>query len=1070
MPEPEPRRSVRATKGQHKALEQLDQIDIPKKRGKKAAKKAVPEPEEPEEEIIRCVCGATEQDEDSGEPWIACDMCGAWQHNICMGMSQYSEDLPKEYFCELCKPENHQELLNGMKNGERPWEARRKAFEEEKAEKRRRSNKKKSKRVSDHKEDTSHAAQKPKPSPVPEPKKDAKSAAGQKRKTTEPAPEKEPKQKVRKVTETQSPSLPSYKAPDDIARKISELPELRQGAAKLLSKNLVLSLGAAEKKGVSIPSEGIPATAERFAIQIERAVHDSHASNAYSGQMRSLSFNIKTNPELTTGLLSGTLTPTMLASMTTEELATKEMQKETAEMKARAEKQSIMITEDVPRIRKTHKGEEVIGDESFNLSTDVSSAPVRRPPRDTADASKKHVKDEGPEKAAQGTASKRSSRDLTVETQKSPSAGNFDINKVFSSVKSPTQSHNRRPSAMSTSTGPGVDPDVDRLLEDGTQSPPYSPKEEILDPDVVWKGNLVMNTIADFQVTAKHIGGAKLKESIGLEWDKLIPKTLTVCGRIDEQQAIVYLCSLRYSLPTDVVVVNLQPTSAASKPQFQRLVDYFVSKKRYGVIGDRGVANVRDTYLVPVLPGTGQHPEFMLNMADNNIPETRTEPMLLGVFVYRNDPDTIMKLHGSNDYNQVVANQSTKVHTSFASTPAPSSPALASLPPGHRSSLSQPAFSPTSPQGTFPNYPTPRHSSTPSQLPQQQQQQQQQQPQPTPPAHHQVSQMQHPVMDQVQKQGEAIAREVLGHLITSPTVAFLLPQAHKMSRKEWEVIKKIYERDPKARDDLPYLSNVLERESTNAQAKAAQAQQQSQQHPVHQQHQQQMHHQPHHQQHQPQHQVQHQQQHLPQHPPQHHPQQQAHHQPQPQHHQQHQAHPPQHHQPQHQPPQQAHHQPPPPPPQHQPQHVQHVQHHPQQQHQQQHPPQHQPQHAQHAPQHQQQHPQQHQVQHPPQPPQAAHPPPPATHHTQPPHQQQHQQPQPQHTQPPSQPHPHAQPQQVHPQHHQQHFTPPVRTTPIPPPPIPPVAAGAGGPVKQTPIPPPPIPPQATTAATGPPSA
>ncbi|CCC12561.1 unnamed protein product [Sordaria macrospora k-hell] len=1070
MSEPEPRRSVRATKGQHKALEQLDQIDIPKKRGKKQAKKAVPEPEEPEEEIIRCVCGATEQDEDSGEPWIACDMCGAWQHNICMGMSQYSEDLPKEYFCELCKPENHQELLNGIKNGERPWEARRKAFEEEKAEKRRRGNKKKSKRVSDHKEESAQASQKPKPSPAPEPKKDAKSAAGQKRKTTEPAPEKEPKQKVRKVTETPAPPLPSYKAPDDIAGKISELPELRQGAAKLLSKSLAHSIGVAEKKGVSVPSEGVSATAEKLAIQIERAVHDSHQSTAYSGQMRTLSYNIKINQDLTTGLLNRTLTPTMLASMTTEELATKELQKETAEMKARAEKQSIMITEDVPRIRKTHKGEEIIGDESFNLSTDVSSAPVRRPPQETTEPPKKRVKEEGPERAAQGTASKRSSRDLTVDTQKSPSTGNFDINKVFSSVKSPTQSHNRRPSAMSTSTGPGVDADVDRLLDDGTQSPPYSPKEEILDPDVVWKGNLVMNTIADFQVTAKHIGGARLKESIGLEWDKLIPKTLTVCGRIDEQQAIVYLCGLRYSLPTDVVVVSLQPTSAASKPQFQRLVDYFVHKKRYGVIGDRGVANVRDTYLVPVLPGTGQYPEFMLNLAENNIPETRTEPMLLGVFVYRNDPDTIMRLHGTNEYNQVVANQSTKVHTSFAQTPAPSSPALANLPLGHRPSLSTPAFSPTSPQGTFPNYPTPRHSSTPSQVPPQQQQQ----PQPTPPAHHPVSHMQHPAVDQVQKQGEAIAREVLGHLITSPTVAFLLPQAHKMSRKEWEVIKKIYERDPKARDDLPYLSNVLERESTNAQAKAAQAQQQSQQHPMHQQqqHQQQMHHQPHHQQHHPQHQGQHQQQqHLPQHPPQHQPQHQTHHQPQPQHQQQHQAHhPPQHQQPQHQPQQQAHHQPHPPPPQHRPQHMQHQQHHQQQQHQQQHPPQHQPQHAsQHAPQHQQQH----QVQHPPQHqaaaqphPQAAQPTPPASHHTQPP-QHQHQQQQPQH----AQPHPPAQ-HQVHPQHHQQHFTPPLRNTPIPPPSIPPAAAGAGGPVKQTPIPPPPIPPQATTAAaaTGPPPA
>lgn len=191
--EPEPRRSVRATKGQHKALEQLDQpVEAPKRRGgNKKGKKAAPEPEEPEEEVIRCVCGATEQDEDSGEPWIACDQCGAWQHNICMGMSQYTEDLPKEYFCELCRPENHQELLSGIEHGEKPWEARRKAYEEEKAEKKKKGPKKGKKRTSDLKED---ASQKSKQSPPPpaEPKKDVK-GAGAKRKNGEGPHEKETK-------------------------------------------------------------------------------------------------------------------------------------------------------------------------------------------------------------------------------------------------------------------------------------------------------------------------------------------------------------------------------------------------------------------------------------------------------------------------------------------------------------------------------------------------------------------------------------------------------------------------------------------------------------------------------------------------------------------------------------------------------------------------------------------------------------------------------------------------------------------------------------------------------------
>lgn len=196
-PEPEPRRSVRATKGQHKALEQLDQpIEAPKRRGgNKKGKKAAPEPEEPEEEVIRCVCGATEQDEDSGEPWIACDQCGAWQHNICMGMSQYTEDLPKEYFCELCRPENHKELLSGVAKGEKPWETRRRLYEEEKAEKKKKGSKKGKKRTSDLREDAASQKSKQSPPPPPvssEPKKDVK-GPGLKRKNGDAPQEKDAK-------------------------------------------------------------------------------------------------------------------------------------------------------------------------------------------------------------------------------------------------------------------------------------------------------------------------------------------------------------------------------------------------------------------------------------------------------------------------------------------------------------------------------------------------------------------------------------------------------------------------------------------------------------------------------------------------------------------------------------------------------------------------------------------------------------------------------------------------------------------------------------------------------------
>ncbi|KAK4147338.1 SPOC domain-containing protein [Dichotomopilus funicola] len=807
MSEPEPRRSVRATKGQHKALEQLDQpIEAPKRRGgNKKGKKAAPEPEEPEEEVIRCVCGATEQDEDSGEPWIACDQCGAWQHNICMGMSQYTEDLPKEYFCELCRPENHKELLSGVAKGEKPWETRRKVYEEEKAEKKKKGPKKGKKRTSDLREDA--ASQKSKQSPPPPPssesKKDVK-GPGLKRKNGD-APQEKDAKKIRRTNDVQSPPVPGYTPPADLQTKISALPDTRQGPAKALLKALVASVTAAEKDGV-VGSDTLSAAdrAEQFALQIERAVHDTHPTTAtYAGQIRTLAFNLKSNPELTTRLINRTLTPPMLASMSTEELASKELQKETAEMLARAEKQAIKITEDAPRVRRTHKGDEVIEDDHFITTEEGPSAPVSRP-----SGTKQEAKETSEPLAH---ARHRSISGQAGEAQQSPTRSDFDLNKVFSTVKSPTapQGPHRASFAAAPPGGPGEDADVDRMLDDGTQSPPYSPKEES-DPDVVWRGNVVMNSIAEVQVAAKHMGGANLSETIDLAWDKLLPRTLSVCGRIDQQQAIVYLCGLRYSLPTDVVVVSLEPTTHAAKAGMQKLIDYFVSKKRYGVVGDKGVANVRDTYLVPVPAGTGNQPEFMLNLADNFIPETRTEPLMLCVIVYRNDPETIQRIHGTTEINHPAKLAQPALHAHSPGTPTPIQGGFSA-----RQSISAPAFSPTSPQGSFPQYPSPRMP-TPSQ------QQPPSQPAPQPPRRA-------PSTDELQRQGEATAREVLGHLITSPTVTFLLPQAHMMARREWELIKGIYETDPRTRDELPYLSSILEKQGQQQQQQQQQQQLQQQQ-------------------------------------------------------------------------------------------------------------------------------------------------------------------------------------------------------------------------------------------------
>uniref|UniRef100_A0A7N0REH9 PHD-type domain-containing protein n=1 Tax=Kalanchoe fedtschenkoi TaxID=63787 RepID=A0A7N0REH9_KALFE len=47
---------------------------------------------------VDCICGATDDD---GEPMLACDTCGVWQHTRCVGISS-SEHIPAKFICEEC--------------------------------------------------------------------------------------------------------------------------------------------------------------------------------------------------------------------------------------------------------------------------------------------------------------------------------------------------------------------------------------------------------------------------------------------------------------------------------------------------------------------------------------------------------------------------------------------------------------------------------------------------------------------------------------------------------------------------------------------------------------------------------------------------------------------------------------------------------------------------------------------------------------------------------------------------------------------------------------------------------
>ena len=151
--EAEPRRSGRKTKGQHTRNSDFHEIvasspKIPSRRKSTAPKQSTPaassppgstpntarsEDEDDDDEDddpnaqIRCACGATKERNNDSRMMVQCEGCKVWQHCECLELNEDElDDEDKLYYCEICKPELHEEFLAKVERGEKPWETAKK--------------------------------------------------------------------------------------------------------------------------------------------------------------------------------------------------------------------------------------------------------------------------------------------------------------------------------------------------------------------------------------------------------------------------------------------------------------------------------------------------------------------------------------------------------------------------------------------------------------------------------------------------------------------------------------------------------------------------------------------------------------------------------------------------------------------------------------------------------------------------------------------------------------------------------------------------------------------------------
>ncbi|EER23706.1 Transcription factor S-II, central domain containing protein [Coccidioides posadasii C735 delta SOWgp] len=837
----EPRRSGRATKGQHKNLDMPE--PPPKRKGKSQTKapKQTAEPTPPEneeDEIIRCICGEYEEEEDVERDMICCDKCSAWQHNDCMGLDFAKGEEPAEYYCEQCRPENHKVLLERMARGEKPWEEvaqkRAQAAEERKARRRKGGKRGRKSRVSDVKPETSDTTPRASAAPTQEPIQavneiqngpptntgiQEQTTSSQKRKYSDHADtgqhEPEPKPKLQRLSVSGLPTVhpqeikkspaQSRKAsmagsPTTHGAKTSKSPteatasgattltQARKNVANALIKLFVEQAGVAQEQGkFSIPEGRTKeSVGEYLGFAIEQAMYQNlcggsgEPNDPYRQQMRTILFNVRKNPSLRDSLLVGRITPDAFSKMSTQDMASEELRQRDDEIKREAERQHIIIQETGPRIRRTHKGEEFVESDPQFVGTEsvFSTAPARRDTLGEAMSPR----------AASPATGRTGSMDAVQQNQKPQpidtqviltgrpgwsASDDFNIQNVWSSVQSPGAVPHHDPPQFGPTVFPQehpppsthkvqADAEIDQLLKDEEpESPPYSPKD-FPGPDIIWRGKVLMDGVASFSAGARFVGGADL--SARIPWSQLVPPSLTIDGRIDIQLATNYVCGLRYSHTVDITVVAIPPPDAPDDVvSFNNLFDYFVRRKRYGVMGKHPLPAVKDTYLVPVEAGSGRKPEFMEILENNAIENPTPERLLLVVFV----------LKTSNNHSNAVTPQH---------PPATAASPLTATPTARYSqhSLSyqdtdRPSGSPSQSQGHY---------------------------SPPPP----YSQPQSPLV----LNGKAAAVHVLGEqLASSPTIEEVLRHAPNADVAQFNVIAEILSRHPSAANSYEQLMNAL---------------------------------------------------------------------------------------------------------------------------------------------------------------------------------------------------------------------------------------------------------------------
>ncbi len=659
-----------------------------------------------EQEVIRCVCGQTGEVEDDDKTFIQCESCSAWQHAPCVGIGD--DKIPEQYFCEICRPGLHVQLLKDIEEGK--FESVLPSLKRKRGQKGKTTEtlKKPTPKLAVVEESVPEQNQEtpmpdddatqdfiePPPSRSPSPlsasdseyESDGVDAVRTKARRVSAGNTIRPARFAKSDSLKHDQGISNHKPParkqsrntsnshidrhtaDEPYEDLNDIADpVRKSVAKALQIDVAkaISLASGDESYALKSEASAEETSQSLGFAIEFALFKEYPESTtgklsvgqkYKDKYRTIAFNLKDskNPLLRKRVLDGELLPRDLVKMASEDMANPEVKALAEAVRVEGLKQSVLVQETGPRIRRTHKGEELVEVAGNTGSTAVEASstpfPVSTPLKEPEEAIPAKSGDGSNASAFEGRHFRKSSGQAPAN---SPS---FDIKNVWSNIDSPKESskaasppatnqndYSKRASdRFDVDTMDAMDADLHSMIDDeGNNTPPYSPsyylapadtetlnsKDEDLPLRVVWEGELVMQNVTKFNAKANLVGGPDDTVSWG---EIFVRSSLMVEGRIAIPEATKYLTHQRFSNSKTVLAVSFT-ADAANLDAFDTLYNYFEKRQRYGVIKS-GSSRVRDAYMIPLSP-EAPVPEYVELMDKHHIKPDRKTKLLLGVMV-----------------------------------------------------------------------------------------------------------------------------------------------------------------------------------------------------------------------------------------------------------------------------------------------------------------------------------------------------------------------------------------------------------------------------------------------------